>query len=96
MQKYLDTEILKIVEHLFEELDLYGIDVEMNKEDLDHKKLEQYNKIYSEYEKQLIELKNKIILKYGNVSNIDYIFGLKVQNAVVSKQASLNKGKHSI
>ena len=94
MEEYLDMEISKIVNCLFEKLDLYNIDVEMNREELSSEKKKIYMEIYSECEKSLLEVKAKTILKYGNINNFDYIFGVKVQNIIASKQNFLNKEKH--
>ena len=91
MEEYLCTEITKIVNLLFDKLSLYEINVEANKNELSNEKKEIYSKLYKEFEDELINLKNKTILKYGNIQNFDYLFGLMVQNIVISKQKLLNE-----
>ncbi len=91
MEEYLCIEITKIVNSLFDKLSLYEISVELTKNELSNEKKEVYSKIYKEFEDELINLKNKTILKYGNIQNFDYIFGLIVQNIVISKQKLLNE-----
>ena len=91
MTEYLYIEITKIVNTLFCRLSLYKINIESTKNELSNEKKEMYSKIYKEFEDELINLKNKTILKYGNIQNFDYLFGLIVQNIVISKQKLLNE-----
>jgi len=89
IEEYLNKEITLIVEKLFERLNEKEIDVEKGRNDLTLEELENYIDIYNQYENDLIKLREKIVLKFGEFNNIDYIFATMIQEVVTKKNREL-------
>lgn len=90
IEEYLNKEISLIVENLFKRLEEKKIDVEKERNELTVLELENYVEIYNQYEKDLIELREKTILKFGKFNNFDYIFATMIQEIVTKKNSEKN------
>lgn len=82
LKDYLYKEVAIIVDELFIKLRKNNINVELERNDLNEKELNIYLDLYKEYEENLINLKNKAILKFGFIDNFDYIFAKIIENTV--------------
>ncbi len=82
VENYLNKEVTIIVEELFAKLRENNINVQLERNELNEKELNIYLVLYKEYEKKLIDLRKKVILKFGFINNFDYIFAKIIENAV--------------
>ena len=82
VENYLNKEVTIIVEELFAKLRENNINVQLERNELNEKELNIYLALYKEYEKKLIDLREKVILKFGFINNFDYIFAKIIENAV--------------
>jgi len=89
IREYLYKEVEKIVDRLFQQLKNNNINVELERKELNEKELILYKEIYNIYEKDLINLKEKAILKYGYIENLDFIFAVIIQEIVNKKEKEI-------
>lgn len=82
IENYLNKEVTIIVEELFAKLRENNINVQLERNELNVKELNTYLALYKEYEEKLIDLRNRVILKFGFINNFDYIFAKTIENAV--------------
>lgn len=82
LKEYLRKEISKLVSILFKNLKFYNIDVNKEKEQLDEWQLENYYKICTSYEENLIKIREKAIEKYGYTDDFDFLFGITAANMI--------------
>ena len=82
VEDYLNKEVTIIVQELFAKLRENNINVQLERNELNEKELNIYLALYKEYEKKLIDLREKVILKFGFIKNFDYIFAKIIENAV--------------
>jgi len=89
IREYLYKEVEKIVDRLFQQLKNNNINVELERKELNEKELILYKEINNIYEKDLINLKEKAILKYGYIENLDFIFAVIIQEIVNKKEKEI-------
>ena len=82
LETYLNKELLKIGNTLFKALKDNNINVQKERKELAKSELEQYEKIYADYENSIIELKMKILKKYGNIKGFDTFFAIRISNII--------------